>query len=438
MSQVSNVLSIAKAEVGYQAERAPGERPSGHQKYSGQVPGLEWSNYQPWCATWVSWVAMKAGVASLYPRTASVWTAMQWFKQRSRWSEFPAVGAQVIYGTTGSTHTGICYAFDETWIYVYEGNTSLENNANGNKVMARQRRRRDAYVHGYGLPEFTEGIVTADPSKKGQAGYTYAAKASGPASDTDGSAGTTKYKIKKGQTLAGIAALLGVSLAGLLALNPQIKNPDVIHPEQEINVPQEQEKPKPPPEKPKPNPEPSKPPTETSSGIYVVKPGDTLGSIANRHGVSLAQLLAWNPKYQANPNLVVVGQVVSLRGSTAPTTSPRLTSLPTTAKPSKPIAQRPANAKHGQHCECCGQLDGITKELRAIKAELKEIKDAVKPKPTSPPTPAPKPEHPAEPKVPAEPTSPAPVHPEQSKPTDIPVVPQQIIPTPAPEVHLVP
>ncbi|UQA92165.1 C40 family peptidase [Streptomyces halobius] len=186
MSQASKVISVASREVGYRAQRAPGERPSGHQKYSGQVPGLEWSNYQPWCATFTSWVALKAGVSSLFPRTASVWSAMQWFRNKGRWSAYPAVGAQVIYGTTGSTHTGLCVGYDETWIYTVEGNTSTTNDANGNGVMARKRRRRDTYVHGYGLPAYSEGIVTADPALKGRAGFTYKAEASGPTTGSGG------------------------------------------------------------------------------------------------------------------------------------------------------------------------------------------------------------------------------------------------------------
>ncbi|GAA4104730.1 LysM peptidoglycan-binding domain-containing protein [Streptomyces hundungensis] len=437
MSQVSKVLAIAKGEVGYQAERAPGERPSGHQKYSSQVPGLEWSNYQPWCATWVSWVAMKAGVTSLYPRTASVWSAMQWFKQRSRWSEYPAVGAQVIYGTSGSTHTGICYAFDREWIYVYEGNTSLENNANGNKVMARQRRRRDAYVHGYGLPEFTEGIVTADPSKKGQSGYTYAETASGSTSATGGSSNTSKYKIKKGQTLGGIAALLGVSLAALLAANPGIKSPDMVYPDQEINVPAKPTSPAKP-DTPKPPIEKPKPPTPpTSGGTYTVAKGDSLSSIANRFGVSLAQLVNWNAGLAANPHLIYPGQKVKVQGG-------KHAATPTIAKepkreqfrPSKPVA--PAIQKPSQD----DRLARIERELREVKGKLDEVSGKLDklnqkpvPKPVEKPSEQPKPDGSKKPE-PVKPHVPAPVQPEVSKPTHVPVVPQLVIPTP--EVHLAP
>ncbi|MFI6684986.1 LysM peptidoglycan-binding domain-containing protein [Streptomyces sp. NPDC050485] len=433
MSQVSKVLSIAKGEVGYRAERAPGERPSGHQKYSGQVPGLEWSNYQPWCATWVSWVALKAGVTNLFPRTASVWTAMQWFKERSRWSEYPAVGAVVIYGSTGSTHTGICYAYDETYIYTYEGNTSLTNDANGNAVMARQRLRRDSYVHGYGLPAYVEGIVTADPALKGKAGYTYAAKAAGSTADSGGSSGTStgRYKVKKGQTLGGIAALLGVSLAALLAANPGIKNPDVVYPDQEINVPAKPtspakpDKPKPPVEEPKP----STPPT--SGGTYTVAKGDSLSSIANRFGVSLAQLVSWNAGLAANPHLIYPGQKVKVQGG-------KHAATPTAVKepkreqfrPSKPVA--PAVQKPSQD----DRLARIEKELREVKGKLDEVSGKLdklnqKPvqKPVEKPSEQPKPDVSHKPE-PVKPDIPAPVQPEVSKPTHVPVVPQLVIPTP--------
>ncbi|MFD9561528.1 LysM peptidoglycan-binding domain-containing protein [Streptomyces sp. NPDC059994] len=447
MNQVSQVLTVAKSEVGYRAQRAPGERPSGHQKYSDQVPGLEWSNYQPWCATWVSWVAMRAGVANLYPRTASVWTAMQWFKQRSRWSEYPAIGAQVIYGASGSTHTGICYAFDETYIYTYEGNTSLTNDANGNGVMARQRRRRDSYVHGYGLPAFTEGILTADPSKKSKAGYTYAAKAAGSTSSAGGASGTgtSRYKVKKGQTLGGIAALLGVSLAALLTANPSIKNPDVVHPGQEINVPAKPtppakpEKPKPPTEKPKPpaeKPQPSTPPT--SGSTYTVVKGDSLSSIANRFGVSVTQLVSWNAGLAANPHLIYPGQKVKVQaGKHAVTATVAKESKPREqSRPSKPVA--PAVQKPSED----DRLARIEKELRAVKGKLDEVSgklDKLTPRPeqrpAGKPSDQPKPDKGKQPE-PVMPDVPVPVQPEVSKPTQIPVAPQLVIPTP--EVSHVP
>ncbi|MER7986971.1 LysM peptidoglycan-binding domain-containing protein [Streptomyces noursei] len=412
MSQVSNVLSIAFGEVGYQARRAPGERPSGHQKYSGQVPGLEWSNYQPWCATWVSWVAMKAGVADLFPRTASVWNAMNWFKQQGRWSAYPAVGAQVIYGTSGSTHTGLCVGFDSTWIYTVEGNTSLTNDANGNGVMKRQRRRRDAYVHGYGYPKYSEGVTTADPSKKGVPGYTYAATASAPATSSGGSTG--KYKIKKGQTLGGIAALLGVSLAALLAANPQIKNPDRIDEGQEISVPTAPKPPAKPTDPPsKPAPKPNEPTAPTTSGdFYTVRKGDSLSGIARWSGQSLSALLGRNPAI-TDPNVIWTGQQIQIKGAApkaAPQTAPKAAgprpAAPKTSTPA-PVA-KPKVDKSGEptpvivRCQCTCDCCGTKKPIPRPSTEPSDV-----PKPD-------KPSHPSKPSTP--PIAPATPMPQNSDP----------------------
>lgn len=168
MSAVSRILAIAKGEVGYREGKSGGHY-NNHQKYSPEVPGLEWSQNQAWCATFVSWCAMKAGLADLYPRTASCWTGVQWFKQRGRFSEYPAIGAQVFFGSGGGTHTGLVYDYDDTYVYTIEGNTNDSGSAEGNGVYKKKRRRRDAYVYGYGYPAFPEGIQSADPKWASQA-----------------------------------------------------------------------------------------------------------------------------------------------------------------------------------------------------------------------------------------------------------------------------
>ena len=43
---------------------------------------------------------------------------------------------------------------------------------------------------------------------------------------------------------------------------------------------------------------------------YTVVKGDTLTKIANRYGVTVKDLVAWNKI--ANPNLIVVGQVLKI------------------------------------------------------------------------------------------------------------------------------
>ncbi|MDX3214578.1 CHAP domain-containing protein [Streptomyces sp. ME02-6991-2B] len=158
----ASLASVARGEVGYHEGKTNGHW-NNDQKYSDAVPGLAWSDGQPWCATFVAWVAMKAGAAALFPRTASCLAGVAWFRARGRWSEYPAVGAQVFYGAgNGGTHTGLVVAFDADTITTVEGNTNSNGSAEGDGVYVKTRRRRDAYVYGYGVPAF-DGLVSADP-----------------------------------------------------------------------------------------------------------------------------------------------------------------------------------------------------------------------------------------------------------------------------------
>lgn len=162
MSNAADVIAVAKNEVGVH-EGFSGGHWNNIQKYSPAVPGLGWSQGQAWCATFVSWVAMVANVSNLFPRTASCLDGVAWFKARKRWSAYPAIGAQVFYGSGGGSHTGVVYAYDGTYIYTVEGNTNASGSAEGDGVYYKKRARRDSYVYGYGYPAYSEGIVSADP-----------------------------------------------------------------------------------------------------------------------------------------------------------------------------------------------------------------------------------------------------------------------------------
>ncbi|MFE0773926.1 peptidoglycan-binding protein [Streptomyces sp. NPDC058861] len=194
-----------------------------------------------WCATFVSWVALKAGVPHLFPRTASCIMGVNWFRNQGRFSAYPAVGAQVFFGRNGATHTGIIVSYDATTITSIEGNTNLSGSPEGEGVYLKKWARKNTYVYGYGLPKYTEGVVTADPALKGKPGFTYATTASAPATGAPAPSTPTSSKrtvvVKAGQSLATIAAAAGVSLAAVLGLNPQIKNPDVIRPGDKVTVP---------------------------------------------------------------------------------------------------------------------------------------------------------------------------------------------------------
>lgn len=161
-----DVIRVAKSQVGYH-EGYSGGHWNNNQKYSAAVPGLEWSNYQAWCATFCAWVFQEAGMPKgSYPVTASCALGVSWWKKENRFSEYPAIGAQVFFGPGGGSHTGLVYAYDATYIYTVEGNTNSSGSAEGDGVYLKKRSRRDSYVYGYGYPAYPSGIVTADPTWK--------------------------------------------------------------------------------------------------------------------------------------------------------------------------------------------------------------------------------------------------------------------------------
>ncbi|MGW1268196.1 CHAP domain-containing protein [Streptomyces sp. NPDC002491] len=163
----ADVIKVAKAEVGTQETRSGGHwvNDSKYNRWFGRIPGYDRDGYgYPWCAAFVAWCADKAGAASFYPKTAGCEVAVAWFKRAERFSEYPAIGAQVFYGPGGGTHTGLVYDYDGDYIYTVEGNTNLDGSAEGDGVYLRKRLRRSDNVYGYGYPDFAEGIKSADPA----------------------------------------------------------------------------------------------------------------------------------------------------------------------------------------------------------------------------------------------------------------------------------
>ncbi|WP_310962162.1 hypothetical protein [Nocardioides terrisoli] len=164
MSNAQRIIRIAKAEVGYHEGRSGGHW-NNDEKYAAQVPGLSWANGQPWCATFVSWCAMKARLAKYYPRTASTDTGARWFQDKGQWSQYPAVAAQGFLGHNGDMfHTFLVARYDDTYVYTVEGNTNDNGSAEGDGVYEHKRLRRDPEIQGYGYPAFPEGLDSADPS----------------------------------------------------------------------------------------------------------------------------------------------------------------------------------------------------------------------------------------------------------------------------------
>lgn len=158
---IDTIVRLAYGQIGYKEKFANGQW-TNIQKFSAQVPTLRWSQGQPWCCTFVSWLALKSDLANYYPCTASVREAMAWWKAKNQWSEYPAIGAQVIYGA--GEHTGFVVGYDDTYVYAIEGNTNSTGGAEGFEVLLKKRLRTDPYVTGYGYPEIPGvRLKTADP-----------------------------------------------------------------------------------------------------------------------------------------------------------------------------------------------------------------------------------------------------------------------------------
>lgn len=96
---------------------------------------------------------------------------------------------------------------------------------------------------------------------------------------------TRTYTVQSGDTLYAIAQRFGVTVNEILRINPDITDPSMIYPGQEITIP------------------------VSGREIYTVKAGDTLYRIAQRYGVSVDQILRINPQI-TDPGEIYPGQMI--------------------------------------------------------------------------------------------------------------------------------
>lgn len=227
---IAEVLSVAKGEVGEHEKRSGGHwvNDSKYTRWYGRIPGYSQEGYgYPWCAVFVTWCAHKADAPALYPKTAGCATAVNWFKNKGRFSAYPAVGAQVFFGNGGGVHTGVVYAYDADYVYTYEGNTNVGGGAEGDGVYAKKRARRDSYLYGYGYPAVS-GSLSADPDA---AKYGYKHSATGKSASKPGA----KYEpfpgaawFKDGRKSPVVKAMRARLIAEGCGKYQSSANPDVI------------------------------------------------------------------------------------------------------------------------------------------------------------------------------------------------------------------
>jgi hypothetical protein len=160
-----DVIRILVDQVGYHEGFSDGHW-NNDQKFSKEVPGLEWSNRQAWCDTFVVWGAFKAGDKTIVPVYAGCSLSVATYKQWNRFSFYPATGAQVFFGPGGSSHTGLVTKWDSTHIWTVEGNTNDSGSSEGDGVYEKKYERTNSRVYGYGYPKYGHAMDSADPDWK--------------------------------------------------------------------------------------------------------------------------------------------------------------------------------------------------------------------------------------------------------------------------------
>lgn len=236
MANVDILLNVARAEIGYIEKRTNANLDSktanagtsNWTKYArdlANIPG--WydgnKNGYAWCDVFVDWCFVKAFGAEKAkkllnngPYGAGCTSSANYYKRMGRFhTKNPHPGDQIFYGKLGSEcHTGIVESVTSTTVVTIEGNTSNGNTTNGDRVDRKSRSINDAWIVGYGTPNW---------SVLGEV-------------ETVTSVSTNRYTVQSGDTLWLIGKKVGVSYLDIAKAN-NMKPPYVIFKGQVLKIP---------------------------------------------------------------------------------------------------------------------------------------------------------------------------------------------------------
>lgn len=160
------VVAKAKKEIGYMATGSGtyGTRFAKYAKeldamgdiYNGPKYGYDWCDiFADWCYIKAlgKTAALKAINQPKYGCGAGCYFSAGYYREMGRFSQTPAVGAQIFYDWDGDKredHTGIVVKYDATYVYTIEGNVG------GGNGMVAERKHKRTYkcITGYGKPKW--------------------------------------------------------------------------------------------------------------------------------------------------------------------------------------------------------------------------------------------------------------------------------------------
>lgn len=181
MSEVTKLIKIAKAEVGYLEKKTNSNLDSktanagkkNYTKYARDLDNINGfyngkKNGYAWCDVFVDWCFVQAfGVNRakellLQPNKslgAGCTYSMGYYKKAKQFHTSPKVGDQIFFKSGESiTHTGLVYKVDNTYVYTIEGNTSSDEGvvSNGGSVNDKKYKLTSSSIAGYGRPKYKE------------------------------------------------------------------------------------------------------------------------------------------------------------------------------------------------------------------------------------------------------------------------------------------
>lgn len=124
-----------------------------------------------WCATFVSFIAIKCGLTDIIPKECGCDKQIALFKKLGAWQEndayVPSPGDVIYYdwddsgsgdNTGGTEHVGIVVSVSGKTIKVIEGNIS-------NSVGYRTLKVNGRYIRGYGVPKYSTKVTATTDDK---------------------------------------------------------------------------------------------------------------------------------------------------------------------------------------------------------------------------------------------------------------------------------